>query len=270
MSGRLSWPTIIDAAREWVSAQEYPVSLRQSFYRLVSTGLIPNTTNAYQRLSELTATARRGGEFPDYSDSTRAIRRQRSWAGVAEFAVDVPGWFGLDRTEGQPDQVIVGVEKRGMEAAALRLFSARGWRVIALGGFASTTITQQIGRLIEEDGRPSALIYAGDFDASGEDILRDFTTKVPFDQVVKAALTLDQVREFGLPENPGKATDSRSVAFAEKWAVDMQVEVDALDPAELDRLLTDAAAPFWDMSRFREVVARESAMRTRIRSALAS
>lgn len=91
---------------------------------------------------------------------------------------------------------------------------------------------------------------------------------MPIDQVIKAALTLDQVTEFGLPENRGKSKDSRTAAFAEKWGVDMQVEIDALDPADLDRLLIEAAMPYWDKSRFREVVAREASMRTRIKTAL--
>ena len=66
--------------------------------------------------------------------------------------------------------------------------------------------------------------------------------------MVKAALTLDQVRAYNLPENPGKVTDSRAKAFEKKHGTNVQVEVDALDPATLADLLTEAAAPFWDES----------------------
>lgn len=50
----------------------------------------------------------------------------------------------------------------------------------------------------------------------------------------------------------------------------MQVEVDALDPEVLDQLLTAAAAPFWDASRFGLVRAEERQMRDRIRRAVAA
>src|SRR6188768_1092317 len=68
---RLSWPPIIDVARTWVEGQEFPVTLRQLFYHLVSIQLIPNRYTAYKRLSDLTAKQRYVGEFPDLEDRTR-------------------------------------------------------------------------------------------------------------------------------------------------------------------------------------------------------
>ncbi len=43
---RLSWPPIIDTARAWVEAQEYPPTQRQLYYRLVATQLIPNSESS--------------------------------------------------------------------------------------------------------------------------------------------------------------------------------------------------------------------------------
>jgi hypothetical protein len=266
----LSWPPIIDAAREWVEAQPFPVTLRQCFYFLVSRQLIPNSESKYKRLSELTATARHDGTFPAFADESHSIEQWPSWSSVAQFAAPAAGAFHLDRTEGQEWQVVVGVEKRGMIAAVTRRFGERGWRTVALGGYTSVTIKMDLAEQLADDGRPSVLIYAGDFDASGEDIVRDYTGRVRFDRVIRAALTLQQVRSYDLPVNPGKDTDPRTPGFVAKYGTSMQVEVDALDPAELDRLLVEAAAPFWDVSLFDAVVEEERHLQDQIRRALSA
>lgn len=264
----LRWPPILELARAWVEAQPHPVTLRQTFYHLVATQVIPNSEHTYRRLSSNTAAARREDGFPDFADETHSIDVLGSWADVEDFAGPAAAAFHLDRAGGQDFQVVVGVEKRGMAAAAKRLFAGRGWAVTALGGYGSQTIKGKLVDRIEDDGRESVLIYAGDFDASGEDLLRDFVRRVEFDRVIRAALTVDQVAEYDLPENPGKATDPRSKDFAAKYGTNVQVEVDALDPATLDRLMIDAAAPFWNTSRYQQVITAERAIQQRIRVAL--
>ena len=78
------------------------------------------------------------------------------------------------------------------------------------------------------------LIYAGDHDPSGEDIDRDFLERTDcFDEVVRVALTAEQVAAYGLPPQPGKATDSRAAGFVERHGRLVRVELDALDPNAL-------------------------------------
>jgi len=264
------WEPIIATAKSWVEAQPYPVTLRQCFYHLVATQEIKeNTVYRYTNLSKLTSDARWIDEFPDFSDESHSIYELGSWSDIEDYAEDAALGLTLDRTMGQEYQVVVGVEKRGMRAQASRLFSKRGWKIVPLGGYGSTTIKKRLVAAMKEDGRPSLLLYAGDFDASGEDIQRDFEDRVPFDlPTVKVALSLDQVREYGLPESFGKESDTRSEQFARKYGTNLQVEVDALDPAELDRLMIEAAAPYWDESRWDTVMAEEEEAQQQIREAL--
>ena len=78
------------------------------------------------------------------------------------------------------------------------------------------------------------LLYAGDFDSSGEDIDRDFVERTGcFDQVVRVALDWSQVQHFNLPPAPGKTTDSRAAAFTARHGRLVQVELEAFDPNEL-------------------------------------
>ena len=103
-------------------------------------------------------------------------------------------------------------------------------------------------------------------DPSGEDILRDYIERSAcWAKIVHVALTPEQVDEFGLPENPGKTSDSRARAFAAKHGRLVQVELDALDPDDLRRLFADTVAEFRDMSTFRRVLADEDDDKARLR-----
>ncbi len=133
----------------------------------------------------------------------------------------------------------------------------------------------------EADGRPTMLIYAGDWDASGEVILANLLRWVPFDRVDPVALKVDQVFEQALPLVPsdkpkGKGRNTHWPAFRERhhdrlvalgwdpsrdWEHPHQVELDALDPAVLRQLYADAIAEVWDDQAHQEVLEREAAER---------
>jgi hypothetical protein len=104
------------------------------------------------------------------------------------------------------------------------------------------------------------LIYAGDLDPSGEDILRDFTERCDvWSKVEHIAVRPEQIDELGLSVNPGKSSDSRATAFRSRHR-DLglvQVEVEAIPPDTLQRLYTDAMAPWWDVSIAQAVLERE-------------
>ena len=74
-------------------------------------------------------------------------------------------------------------------------------------------------------------------------------------------MTAAQVREYALPVNPGKSSDSRAAGFISRHGSLMQVELDALDPAVLRRLYADAISEFWDTSAYAAVVELERQQR---------
>ncbi len=120
---------------------------------------------------------------------------------------------------------------------------------------------QRISAYHERNGggiRDTVLLYAGDFDPSGEDIGRDFRARTHcFDKVVKVALSPEQVDAYRLPPALGKATDSRAAAFVARHGRLVQVELEALDPNDLRDLYERALEPFWDVSAFKRSVAQE-------------
>jgi hypothetical protein len=258
VTARIDWPEVIEQAASIVYSYSTSVTLRQLFYRLVSTQVIPNSQAAYKRLSALTAEARREGDFPALIDRGRKIHQRIHFRDVADALSTIIGAYRLDRTEGQEVSLYLGVEKAGMVVQLESWFGRLGVPVLALGGYSSQTYADDVTAHTEGQDRPAVLLYAGDFDPSGEDIDRDFTERTGcWDEVVRVALSARQVRDYRLPVNPGKTTDSRAAGFIERHGSLMQVELDALDPDTLRSLFTEAIGGYWDTSAYEAVLARE-------------
>ncbi len=215
-------------------------------------------TAAYKRLSDLTAQARRAGDFPALIDRGRSIRRYRSFASARQGLDWLARIYRLDRTAGQDVSLYLGVEKAGMVVQLQSWFGDLGVPVLALGGYSSQTYVDDVARDARWQDRPAVLLYAGDFDPSGEDIDRDFIERSAcWAKVIRVALTAEQVRGYRLPVNPGKATDSRAGGFIERHGTLMQVELDALDPDDLRSLFETALSGYWDTSAYEAVLDRE-------------
>jgi hypothetical protein len=257
---RIDWPAVISQAAGIVRGYDTSVTLRQLFYRLVSAQLIPNTEGAYKRLSAVTAQARRDGTFPALIDRGRMIHRYRSFTDARQGLGWLARIYRLDRTAGQDVSIYLGVEKAGMVVQLQAWFGDLGVPVLALGGYSSQTYADDVAGDARYQARPAVLLYAGDFDPSGEDIDRDFIERTAcWDKVVRVALDRDQVRGYRLPVNPGKATDSRAAGFIVRHGALMQVELDALDPDDLRALFAAALSGYWDTSAHEGVLAQERA-----------
>lgn len=254
---RLDWRAVLDEAKSVVLSYDTGVTLRQLHYRLVSTGTIPNTASAYKQLSGRTAEARRAGDFPDLIDRTRSILRPPTWEDPGDALDWLANTYRRDRTEGQARAVYLGVEKAGMVEQLRRWFDDLGVPILPLGGYASQSFKGVVTDDLRSDGRPSVLIYGGDFDPSGEDIERDFTRRTPFDEVVRVALTSEQVVEYRLPPQPGKASDPRADGFVARHGELVQVELDALPPDVLRDLYRREVDRHVDTSILASVLERE-------------
>jgi transcriptional regulator with XRE-family HTH domain len=260
----LKWEPIIERAAAIVEAAEVGITLRQCFYRLVSEGLIPNTLSMYQALSARTAKARRDGRMGDFLDQTRTIHRYQTFTSPDEARRWLQRIYRRDRTEGQAETLYLGVEKHGTLPQLQSWFGDLGVPIIPLGGYGSQTFKDKVQRDSEAENRPAVLIYAGDFDPSGEDILRDFTRRVGFDEVVRVALTAEQVEEWALPKMVGKVGDSRAAGFEERYGELVQVEVEALTPERLRALYQEAIDRFWDADVYAASLAQETRERARV------
>jgi hypothetical protein len=262
---RVAWAPVLDHAVGIVGGYDTGVTLRQLFYRLASDGSLPNLQTYYRRLSEHTAKRRREGAFPDLLDRTSRIEEPLWFGTPAEARAWLRDLYRRDRTDGQEWTVVLGVEKAGISAQLDAWFTDPfGIPHVALGGYASQTLCDQVARYIVERGRPAALLYAGDHDPTGEDIDRDFEARVGvFDKVVRIALNADQVAEYGLVENPDPEVgeklerDPRAKRFLERHGSLVQFEVDAIDPDTLRNLYRTALDGLWDDNAYQAVIDHE-------------
>jgi len=234
------------------------VTLRQLFYRLVAAEILPNTKVAYSTLSKVTAEARREGDFPSLIDRTRRIHRYQTFADPKTAKTWLGRIYRRDRTEGQEHSIYLGVEKAGIVEQLEAWFGGFGIPILALGGYTSQTYVDEIAEDVAAQDRPAVLIYAGDFDPSGEDIQRDFRDRADcFEEVIRVALTPEQIEEYRLPEQMGKSTDSRAAQFVAKHGKLVQVELDALPPNVLRDQYANAISAYWDTDAYEAAFKRE-------------
>ena len=260
MTQRRKWSPIVERAAEIVRGYDTDVTLRQLFYRLVSEEVLRNTPSDYKTLSARTAEARRTDGFPDLADTTRSIWALRAYEDMSMFVRSMVSRYHVDRTEGQPVSLYLGIEKNALRAQVQSWFTDLGVPFLPLGGYASQTFKNDVRDHVRWRwrDRPAVLIYAGDFDPSGEDIDRDFIERTDcWAEVHRIGLTWEQIVEYNLPPQLGKASDSRAAAFKARHGRLVQVELDALPSDTLRDLYQEAIDQYWDASAYEAALARE-------------
>jgi hypothetical protein len=160
--------------------------------------------------------------------------------------------------------VIFG-EKASLEDAVLPIAEAKHADLYLPTGEISDTLLYQIAQDGADDGRPMVVFCLADCDPAGHQMpvsigrkLQAFRNllfpKLEF-EVVPVALSVDQVRELGLPSTPLKETEKRADRWRGAFGVE-QTEIDALAtlrPGTLREILEGAFGPYWDYTLQRRV-----------------
>jgi hypothetical protein len=172
---------IITAALRILSDSAYPMTIRQTYYRLVVEAIVENITQEYKRVGEALVQAREAGAIP-YEwivDRTRSYAApDHGWQGpdtYLEYLSGMANYYRADSWSGQ-DRIVVGVcEKDAMTAVLDRLASELTdtfplVRFTAARGFSSLSLLHTMAESLQAEGRERrvTLLYFGDFDPSGE------------------------------------------------------------------------------------------------------
>jgi hypothetical protein len=283
---KLRWGPIVEHAAQLVQGYQIGVTLRQLFYLLLSDGIIPNTDSAYNSLSRKTAQARRDGWFPALIDNTREIHRYQSFNGPHDALVWLTSIYRAHRAETQPYHLVLGAEKSTMLAQLRAWFGDLHLPIVPLRGYTSQTLADDLTDEVQSDPRPSILIYAGDFDASGLDIARDISQRTDgFERVERIAVTIDQIDQVPLQVQQGKPDDARAPRFMREWDLEarfghrvppvrdrkgrvyrglVQVEIEAMPPLDLRNLYQAAIDRYWDATAYQVMLDQEHDDRAQI------
>ena len=176
----------------------------------------------------------------------------------AKAAAVMPG-FLLNGFRGrQTHRIIFYGEKTSLAEVLEPIAQQIGAEMVLVTGESSDTrLAEAVGRA-NADARPAVLLYFADFDPSGHQmsisVARKVQALIDFQypnlsiKLYRVALTIDQVRDWGLPDKALKASEKRADKWREAFGVE-QTEIDAaleLRPDALRRAVFEAIKPFYD------------------------
>jgi len=252
--------------------QHRPMTVRQLFYQLVSRQVIENSRSAYQAVSNALVTARKSGEIPWQwiEDRLRRPRHVSMWSDLSTFAETACASYRRDVWENQPNYAEVWLEKdalSGIFEDVLNYFGATlnvgrgydGWDSIH-------NAAARFGK-----GRGDSILYFGDFDPSGEDMVRSLRERLGYfdckPEITKVALTPEDIERYGLPPDVTKAADRRAAKHIAKHG-NICVELDALPVDVLRQRIRAEVEARMDLDALVEVRTAEDAEREQLRQAM--
>jgi hypothetical protein len=224
-----------------VLAQDNPMTVRQVFYRLVSSGVIQKTEGEYKAtVVRLLTAMRREGDIPFgwIADNTRWMRKPRTWSGLQEALRRTAELYRRSVWDSQGDCVEVWLEKDALAGVVYEVTAEWDVPLMVTRGYPSLSFLYEAAEAIEAYEKPVYLYYIGDYDPSGLDISRAVYEGIqefaPYADLhfERLAVTPEQIRDWNLPTRPTKVSDSRSRLFQGE-----SVEVDAIPPSRLRELV---------------------------------
>jgi len=262
---------ILSLARDFAE-REQPVTVRQTFYHLVSVGAIPNTEPAYRRLVRVLIRARKSGIIPFdwFVDPSRHPLKLKLYRNVGEFLTEELEHYYRDTWNTQDTYVIVWIEKQAVQRPLWPVVGKYNVSLYPGRGYSSWPLfLQAVEELEEHSEKNLVMLYLGDYDPSGVDISRDLKRRfeewgVELAAFTRLALTRNQIEEYELPPMPAKRGDPRYANFVMSHG-DFAVELDALPPRVLRELVDNAILRCLDVQVFREEVAKEQSEKAWLR-----
>ena len=258
------------------------LTLRQLYYQLVSRDLIPNSEKSYKNLGATVSRARLAGmlDWDAIEDRGRRPRTSQDFGSVAELVEVALSSYRLPRWKGQREYAELWVEKEALAGVLEPLATEYHTTLMVNKGYSSSSAmyasANRLIRMADDDDyrRPVTIFYLGDHDPSGEDMVRDvrerlelFTNNILDLTVEKIGLTMAQIRQYRPPPNPAKVTDSRAAAYIKKYG-DKSWEVDALDPATLQRIIRAAFTGVIDKTTMDAIKEQEQSDKDKLRAAV--
>ena len=255
----------INMIAEEYSSQGYKLTLRQLYYQLVSRDIIPNEVREYAKLSKILKEGRMAGivDWDVIEDRLRVPHLPYWVTGVKDAIDDTIKQYRLNRQRHQDVYIEVWVEKDALSGVLKRVTEHYHINLMVNRGYSSCTAMHDAYKRLQyksSKGKNCVILYLGDHDASGLDMIRDIDDRlrefgVPV-EVVPIGLTMEQIEQFHPPPNPAKITDPRAKWYIEKYG-NTSWEVDALNPETLHSLVGENVEKRIDMDLFNERIEQE-------------
>lgn len=272
----------IEQANEIIEAYQadgIQLTLRQLYYQFVSRNWLENNQRNYKNLGNILNDARLAGlvDWRAIDDLGRIPAIPYFYDDLDQFVEqmrNMANGYSLDLWTGQDFYVELHVEKQALSSVLAPIAEEWGIAFSMNKGYSSATALYRASkRFIEaaEAGREGVVIYCGDHDPSGEDMVRDVHDRLSVFgadvEVRKVALTMEQVKRYKCPPNPAKTTDIRSAAYIREHGR-YSWEIDALEPKALRKIVSDEIKSLCDMKKRAETEKKMQEERERVSEAL--
>jgi hypothetical protein len=258
----------------------WPVTVRATFYRVVTAGLLENTKANYRKVSRILTKARMVGFVPwaAIEDRVRDTHSHRVFSNQDDYIESEIEWFlddyHRDLLQGQEHVIELWTEKDTMAPYLQRIVQPYRISVSVARGFSSLSFVRDLhDRCMQrhwDNEKPTLILYVGDADPSGMfmpeymlNTLEEMFHTVGVMRGVRSGvqvnfqritLTPDQAEEMDLPSNfEGiKHEDSRAARYIDEFSTEEVWEVDALDFDMLEELVVEAIEDNLDMDMLEE------------------
>lgn len=203
-----------------VVKQDYPVSLRGVYYRVVSAGGVDKTEHAYRAVGRRLLELRRSGDIPynRITDGTRWVVRPRSYDDLEDALTDTAELYRRNFWRNQAVEVHVFTEKDAITGVVERVTEQWNVPLGVLRGYCSETFAYTMAQAIIASGKPVFVYQLGDHDPSGVGAWQDFQRKIakfaPYADMTfqRLAVTPAQIALYQLPTRPTKKSDTAPAA----------------------------------------------------------
>lgn len=265
---------LIEQVRAVLQTQ-FPMTVRQCFYRLVSMGVLKNNRKDYQKLSRVLTLAREQGEIPfDWIvDRSRPTYEGTVWEDPKDYMETCISAYHKDYWQDQPNYCELWVEKDAVIGSIAEVTDELGVIVRVGRGFLSTTRAHDIASILQRIRKPKTIFYLGDHDPSGLCIEREAAERVRnygsgHFAIERLAIHAEDIATFNLPplrvktKTGGDYADSRAEGFVAEYGSEC-VELDALPPNELRERIREAVEAKIDRKSWdRAIVAERAEIRS--------
>jgi hypothetical protein len=227
-----------------------------------------NTQSDYNQLSKWLVSDRLAGALPWewIEDRLRKPRHVPAWEDLDAFKEVIRRSYRRSVWQDQPRYQEAWLEKDALSGIFADALQPYGVTFNVGRGFDSATSVKGAADRYG-DGAGVTVLYFGDFDPSGEDMVRSFRERLlelgSEPEIIKCALTFEDIERYSLPPDFTKTTDSRSPAFVERYG-DVAVELDALPRDVLRGRLTHEVERRMDLEALERTRADERADKQRL------
>jgi hypothetical protein len=259
---------VLDAAVDVLQGQ-HPMTVRQVYYQLVSRQVIENNQSQYKAVSNLLVDARKEGTIPWewIEDRLRQPRSVSMWDNVADYLSGAEYRYRRGVWATQTGYVECWLEKDALSGIFESALDPYGVTLNVGRGYDGwDSIHNAAERYADRDD--VTVLYFGDFDPSGEDMMRSLRERLAFfgvePEIIKCALTREDIAHYNLPPDFAKQKDTRAAGFIAKNG-DICVELDALPTDVLQDRVIEAVESRMDLEALAETHDLEREEQRRLR-----